>query len=203
MRFATVSTPQAFIDDIAHAGFLIEDVWDLVNTRVPYPAAIPVLLSWLDRVDTDLPEDAWERDRFREALVRSLSVRAARGIAAPAMIREFHRDGISGSCRWAAGNALHEVADNNVFEELLEIAEDRSCGPDRQMVVLGLGRFKDPRTVDVLIGLLDDEDVAGHAISALGKLRDPRSRTALEPFVEHPRTWWRNAAKKALARIKE
>ncbi len=51
------------------------------------------------------------------------------------------------------------------------------------------------------IELLDDDDVAGHAVMALGRLKAPRAREKPEPFLSHPRTWVRAEARKALAKI--
>ncbi|MBN2394562.1 MAG: HEAT repeat domain-containing protein, partial [Anaerolineae bacterium] len=64
-----------------------------------------------------------------------------------------------------------------------------------------LGNMKDARAIGVLIELLDDEEVAGHALMALCKLAPPEARSAIERFTDHPRTWIRNEAKRALAKI--
>lgn len=69
------------------------------------------------------------------------------------------------------------------------------------MVVLGLGKSNRPEVVDVLNRLLDDPVVNGHAVTALGKLRDPRARPGLESMTADKRTWVRKAAEKALARL--
>ncbi|MGH9243237.1 MAG: HEAT repeat domain-containing protein [Acidimicrobiales bacterium] len=61
--------------------------------------------------------------------------------------------------------------------------------------------MKDPKAVDVLIGLLDDPDVEGHAVVALGNLRAESARDRIEPLLEHPKTWIRQEAKRALAKI--
>jgi hypothetical protein len=55
-----------------------------------------------------------------------------------------------------------------VFEEIAALVQDRRYGKARQMVVLGLARSTDPRAVPLLVGLLGDEDVAAHAVMALG-----------------------------------
>jgi HEAT repeat protein len=105
--------------------------------------------------------------------------------------------------KWAIGNALSVVADDRVFEQLAAIAEDKRHGHDREMVALALGNMKDPRAVDVLVRLLDDDQVAGHAIMALGKLRARGVRSKIEPFLDHPKTWVRREARKALKRMVE
>lgn len=195
-----MSAPAAFVDELAEVGLAVESPWDLVNSRRPYPAAIPVLLDWLDRVDAEVA--APERSKFREALVRGLAVKEARGgVAAPALLREFHRAGASFEYRWAIGNALEIVADDAVFDAVADLARDRSYGRERQMVVLALARMKDPRAVEVLTGLVDDDTVAGHAVMALGRLRAAQARTVIEGCLQHPQAWVRREAKKALAKL--
>src|SRR4030088_3102473 len=51
------------------AGVAVQSVWDLVNTKEPYPAAVPVLLEHLRR---PYPE------RVREGIARALAVPEAR-----------------------------------------------------------------------------------------------------------------------------
>jgi len=60
----------------------VTSVWDLVNTRAPYPEAIPVLLEWLPRV---------RHPRIKEGIVRALTVKEARGVAGKLLIDEFKR----------------------------------------------------------------------------------------------------------------
>jgi HEAT repeat protein len=55
----------------------------------------------------------------------------------------------------------------------------------------------------VLIDLLDDDEVVGHAIIALGKLKSKKAYPAIERFATHPKAWIRKEAKKALARIEK
>jgi HEAT repeat protein len=78
---------------------------------------------------------------------------------------------------------------------------DPAYGTARQMIVLGLGRSKDPRAVPLLVGLLGDDDVVAHAVTALGRLRPPGVRPEVEPLLAHPRSLVRRNAKKALARL--
>jgi HEAT repeat protein len=60
---------------------------------------------------------------------------------------------------------------------------------------------KNPAAVDILIGLLPDEDVQGHAIAALRKLKPLKARPYLEPYTRHPNAWIRREAKGALMAI--
>lgn len=106
-----------------HAGSLVE----LRGLGGPYPAAIPILVSWLPSV-TDR--------RVLEGLVRALSVPWAKPMATQPLINHF-----------------------------------------------------------------DDPQVDGHAVKALGKLKAPEAKTALEGKVQDRRAWVRTAAKTALRKL--
>jgi HEAT repeat protein len=140
-------------------------------------------------------------DNIKEGIVRALTVREARGIAAKPLIREFERVESTSQLKWAIANALVEVADENAFEDIARLARDKRHGESRQMLALALGGIKKARASDVLIDLLEDDEVAGHAIIALGKLRVKEARRRIEQFLNHPMPWVRTEAKRALERI--
>lgn len=194
-------TPPKLIDELGDAGFPVADLWDLVNTKAQYAAAIPVLLEWLRDVDARVPGPT--RARVREGLVRALSVPAARPAAAPALIEEFRRspDPSGLGFGWVVGNALSVVADDSVFDEIAALVRDRSYGKARQMMVVGLGKSKDARATPLLLELLDDQDVAAHAVMALGQLKSPDARSAIERLRDHPQALVRREARKALAKL--
>jgi HEAT repeat protein len=195
-----VTTPPALAEDLRAAGVPVDDLSELVNTKRSYRPAVPVLVDWLQRLD-EVP--AGERPAVRELLVRSLSVPAARGIAAPALIDEFRRvqDSSGLGIRWVIANALSVVADAAVFDELVELARDRANGRAREMLMPALARTRHPKALDELLGLLDDEEVAGHAVMAIGMLGEARARPAVEPFLAHPESWVRMEAEKSLAKL--
>ena len=179
------------VEALRAIGLHTSSVWDLVNSKEAYPAAIPVLMRLLP-MDLDPAE--------KEGIVRALTVKEARGIASKPLIDEFKKAS-DPSLKWAIGNALSIVADDSVFDQIADLALDKRNGRGRQMIVLGLGTMKNPRAVDVAIELLQDAEVAGHAVVALRKLKPAKARRALEPFLESPHSWIRREAKKALERI--
>lgn len=188
---------EPLLADLAVAGYRLDSLDDLRRSRARYRAAVPVLLRWLPRVT--------DRD-VKESIVRALSVPWARPEAARPLIEEFRRvdstvDPDGSGLRWTIGNALEVVGDDSVFDKLVDLARDRSYGIARQMVVLGLGRSNDSRAASVLVELLHDEDVSGHAVKALGKLKAPETRPALEPMLHDSRAWVRREARKALAKL--
>jgi HEAT repeat protein len=61
--------------------------------------------------------------------------------------------------------------------------------------------MRKPEAVGVLIQLLADDDVAGHAVMALGTLKAKEARSAIEKLASHPKKWIRNEVQKALAQF--
>jgi HEAT repeat protein len=63
------------------------------------------------------------------------------------------------------------------------------------------GSIPDEQSETVLIDLLADPDVAGHAIMALGKLGTQKAANVIKPFLKHKTPWLRVEAEKALSLI--
>jgi hypothetical protein len=181
------------VSELIQTGFQIEGISDLFNKRYNYRYAIPILMKWLPRV---------ENIYIKEEIVRALSVKWAKPDAGPLLVDEFRKadDATSGALKWAIANALSVVADESVMDDILELVQDRRHGSARQMLAIALGNIGDKRAEDMLIDMLDDEEVAGHAIMGLGKLKSKKARLKIEPFLLHTKTWVRREAKKALAR---
>jgi len=89
-----------------------------------------------------------------------------------------------------------------VADELIAIATDPTQGRGRSLVVLALWRMKNTRerVIPVLINLLDDPDVGGYAVMALGKLKAREARSRLE-HLDPKQDWVGKELKKALAKI--
>ncbi|QHK21026.1 hypothetical protein GU243_16385 [Pseudarthrobacter psychrotolerans] len=185
------------LSELADAGYPVASVSDLRNSGLRYEAAVPVLLKWLPKVAL----------REMESIVRALSVPWAKSQALDPLIALFQADPVPSDAmgellRWAVGNALEVLWDDTRFDELVALTKDKRFGKAREMVVLGFRRSKLPKAVDVLIRHLDDPEVSGHAVIALGKLRDPRARAGLESMTSDQRTWVRKAAETALSRLR-
>jgi len=188
---------EPILAELAAAGYEARSLADLRHSGLRYRDGVAVLLDWLQRV-TDR--------RVKEEIVRALAVPWAKPAAARPMIGEFRRVDVSvdptgTGLRWTIGNALDVLADDSVFEDLVELACDRRYGKARQMIVLGLGKSRRPEVIEVLLGLVDDPDVDGHVVKALGKLKAPAARPALARKLGDQRAWVRGEARKALARL--
>jgi HEAT repeat protein len=64
-------------------------------------------------------------------------------------------------------DALTALADASLADDLLDLLRDSRHGRARQRLCDALARTKDPRATKALIALLDEPDLAGHAVSAL------------------------------------
>jgi len=185
------------LEDLASAGFVVGSVTELRTSGVRYRDAVPVLLRWLPRAESSAE---------KEEIVRALSVPWARAEALGPLIEEFRAAPVPGTpkqelLRWAVGNGIEVLWDDAQFDELVELARDRRFGKAREMVVLGLARSNRPEAGEVLVELLDDPVVNGHAVKALGKLSVPQAREGLERMAGDRRAWVRRDAQRALSKL--
>jgi HEAT repeat protein len=156
-----------------------------------YLEALPILLASLPNIsDKDLKED----------VVRSLSVPGAGPQVAKALVEQFEtvEDML---LKWAIANGLSIIGDQSVAEDLFRLASDKRHGRAREMLVLSLGRLKHPNSIPIARALLEDQEVEGHALRALGQLNAADARSDIEKRLQHPRAWVRNEARRALAKL--
>ena len=70
-----------------------------------------------------------------------------------------------------------------------------------QMAQTGFQGKSLARVVDVLESMIEDDDVRGHAIFALGKLKAAQAKPEIERYLDHESAYIRKEAKKAIAKI--
>lgn len=175
-------------------GLVINDTYDLVNTKIPYPNAIPIIINLLESPHINDPV-------LVEGLIRSLAVKEAKGMANDIVFKKFFEANDDSLILWAIGNTINVIATAGDLDRLLVLVKGKKYGTARQMPTMALGRFKSPIVEDVLISLLDDTDVLPHAIYALGKLKSIKAKVKLETFLNHPNSFIRREAKSALKKI--
>ena len=178
--------------ELCAVGVNVSSVYDLVNSKKRYREAIPVLVRLLDEVSDE---------SIREGIVRALTTKDARGVADSALLREFRKPSAGKLFRWAVGNALSVVASDKDFDEIAKLVTDPSFGKAREMLAVALGNMKSPRASELAVQLLEDDEMAGHAIIALGKIGDPATRRAVEPFLTHDKAWIRKEAQRTLTKL--
>lgn len=82
------------------------------------------------------------------------------------------------------------------LDRIVGICLNPNAKRGRQSFVMLLGKTKYCDYSSSLIALLDDEDVNGHVIDTLYKMRAAGYAALIAPFLNHRQTWIRNAAKK-------
>jgi hypothetical protein len=108
--------------ELARIGHVVGSVWDLVNTKSSYPAAIPVLTRFLPRSTHPV---------LRSGIARALTVPEAQGLAGREILDELKRgkDAPGSESRWALANALPVAADKSMVDEIKAMIDD-SCYDD-------------------------------------------------------------------------
>lgn len=181
---------EKLLEDVRSHGVKLNTIDDLKYMNSEYHDLVPIILSNIEQIDD-------EGDK--EFLIRCLGVKGFYE-ATPTLIREFYSTNNS-LYKWAIGNSLALISDKNALDDMLRMVCEKQHGTARQMIVDGLGAFKDPRVIPVLLELLKDGDVVGHAISALSKTGDPSLVKELEPFTNYKVTWIRKEAAKAIKKL--
>ena len=181
-------------EKLGKIGIQINDIFDLVNTKEPYPKAIPVLLNLLSEVSYD---------GIKEGIIRALAVKESKGVAGKALIEEYKKTPKDKSLLlWAIGNTMEVVISDDDIDDILEIVTDKENGISRQMFTVALGKVKSDRAEQALINLLDDDEISPHALDALGRLKSQKAKSKINELINHQKPLIRKEAQKALKKIK-
>lgn len=185
---------EPILADLRLSGLALASIDDLLKPGLDYKAQLPLLVEWIPRCD-DLA--------VREVLVRALAVPGARKTnAAPLLLGEFKEARTQGY-RWAVALALTGAARPEDAETVVQLFRDPQYGASRQELARVVARLRPPGALQVLVAALDDEDVAGHAVEALGYLGDPQAIAHLMPMTSHPKPWVAKVAAKAIAKLEK
>lgn len=140
--------------DLSAVGVEVADVWALVNTSEPYPAALPVLVEHLHR-DYEEP--------ILEGIARALAVPDA----APfwEQVMELFRASDPDRVRiyQGLGVALSGMATRSLLPEVRQALRDRRLGPGRIFFLRTLGRLRAPDRWDLIGELVDDPEIGTEA----------------------------------------
>ncbi len=160
-RRASEEAAEPILANLRAAGLHLETIDDLLNRDVDYKAQLPLVVDWIPHCDNM---------RVREVLVRALCVPAARKTdASKILLREFEKTSSPGY-RWAVALALTGAARPEDADAVVGFFKDPRYGTDRQELARVIARLRPPHALDVLVEALNDDDVAGHAVEALGFL---------------------------------
>ncbi|HPN71535.1 MAG TPA: hypothetical protein PLZ32_18540 [Saprospiraceae bacterium] len=155
---------QELTEELEKIGIIINNIFDLVNTKIKYPKAIPILIKHLQKNYSE---------KIKEGIIRSLTVIEAKGKAVPILVNEYLKiPKDNESIRWAIGNAVNVTITKEEAELIFPIVLNKGNGLSRQMFVAALGKINTEKVREILKQLLNDEDkvISEEAQKALKKL---------------------------------
>lgn len=120
----------------------------------------------------------------------------------PMLLVDFYSD-IPQLTRNFIGDTLYQIRSKKYVGDYLKIIANSEYSHSRQMVVLLVGKLKVENAIPILIKLLDDEDVRGHAIAALGEYKKVELRKHFERFQDNKNSFIRREALKALKKLED
>lgn len=179
------------IKEANNNGFDVQDFNDFNTIKRKIKSFIPILIKYLY---------LFEKDNFKDAIVGLLGVKGFYD-ATETLIKLYYNFDTPID-RWAIGDALYNIQDKRFEDEYIKIVNDKSNGISRQMIVLLLGKLRCEKALPSLIDLLQDLDVNGHVVIALGYFKNNDLIKYIEPFLNHNKKWIRTEAEKAIKKIK-
>lgn len=179
------------ITGLRQRGYSINSINDLMRLSSKERKLIPFLTGLLERF-TD------ENDK--EFIVRCLGVKGFREII-PKLLEEF-KTAKGNSYRWAIVNSINIIHDMTIEQELIALSENKKYGTGRQMLVLSLGCYKTDSSIKCLRDLLQDEEVRGHSLRALGKCGNSEVLPDIEKYCDSDNRWIRKEALNAADKIR-
>ena len=156
---------KSLIEDLLKKGFNVKSSWDLVNTKLSYKEAIPVLVKHLLKP---------YHIKNKEGIIRALAVKEAKGVACRAIVDEYNKTPKDDSnYRWTFGNTMAVIMTADYIDDVIAIVKDESNGESRHMFVRALGNTKSPKAKEPLQQLLNDksEVIRKEAQKALKKIK--------------------------------
>ena len=179
------------ITGLRKRGYSINSINDLMRLSSKERELIPFLSGLLEQF-TD------ENDK--EFIVRCLGVKGFQEIISK-LLEEF-KTAKGNSYRWAIANSINIIHDMTIEQELITLSENKKYGTGRQMLVLSLGCYKTDSSIKCLRGLLQDEEVRGHALRALGKCGNSEVLPDIEKYCDSDNRWIRKEALNAADKIR-
>ncbi len=165
-----------------------------MNTKRAYQQAVPILVKHLSRPYSP---------RVLEGIVRALTVKEARGVAAEPLIELFQRLPMTGWPKWEIGNAINMVATRPDLPTLERLAMERSHGRDREGILAVFVRLFTPHSDQIVIELLSDPTISHHAAFVAGKRKLAAALPDLRKLLGSSNKDVVKAARKAIEKIEK
>lgn len=187
----TEETKLRIKNNLKQRGYIIDSVNELLKLSHKERELVPYLLELLDNLSD-------ESDK--EFIVRCLGVKGFTE-AIPKLLTEF-KSAKNNYYRRAIANSINIIHSMTIEKELIVLSSNKKYGTGRQMLVLSLGEYKSDLSLKCLVNLLNDEEVRGHALMALGKCGNPEVLSAIEMYCNSENNWIKKTAINAVKKIR-
>lgn len=182
---------EMLMQDVKNKGYSIESMHELELITKKEKDLVPVIIKHIKLV---------EPINLKEWLLGCIKKRGLYE-ASDFLLKEF-KDSNDKLYQWSIGDALEIIKDPSICDELITIAVDKSYGRARERIVAALGYYKENIKIrKILVDLLEDKDVTGHALEALKKCGEKEDITFIEPYLLHKNAWIRKEAEQAIKQI--
>ncbi|MCL8009553.1 HEAT repeat domain-containing protein [Gelidibacter japonicus] len=184
--------------ELRNAGFKVSDLFDLINFKQTDFGYINLLLDLLDSEKVTDPI-------IKDGIIRAVTVRKAKGIAEEKLLEYYQglkTEKEKELIGWSVGNWFEYLYSDSYFDQIKKISADKNNGISRQMFVLALGKTKKHKAESekLLLELTFENQVALHAVIALGKLKLSNS---IERLTELTTDKNKNIKKEAIKALKK
>jgi len=110
---------------------------------------------------------------------------------------------------WAVGESFRQVLKKQkrlrtsqpLFQAIENVASRPTFGKGRESFVMLMGQYGGKDRVPILVSLLQDRELGGHAVYALRLLGAEEAMEAIRPFLESEKPWVRREARRYFEKI--
>lgn len=168
----------------------------LVNMPVDAAPYADILLKYAQRL-TDPKEIQFvartmmQKQGFRHAVPWLLS-----------LFENYPGNGLNKSDLWAIGYAIYTIDNEDQYSDVIKLCKKKKYGRGRQMLMGTLARSKRKAAYDLLLKLLHDPWLRGHAIEAVGRFGNPDAIPLLERLEVKKGLYEYKAKQTALRRLR-
>jgi hypothetical protein len=165
-REGLIHAHEPLIRELNEAGYPVGAVWELMETGLPYPEAVPVLLRHLSR---QYP------DQVRERVARALATPEASGAWA-LLVDEFVGEPAGTGAKDGLAVALSAHLTEDRLAEFLQLVQDPGHGDSRLLLLEGLQRLsrrKRSAARTAYAALADDPVLGAEVRRVLKRRRSP------------------------------
>lgn len=175
----------SLLSELKEKGYEFDYLTFKLNSR--HKSLIPILIRYFR---------GFENEHFKDLIIGALAVKGFSD-ATKELLSEYASTE-SRILRWRIADTISIILDKRFEEAYINIIKNKSYGTTRQMFVVTLGKLRSKKALPALINLLEDEEVNGHVIVALGYYHDPGLSKYIVPFLESSIAWKRKEAKDSL-----